>query len=92
MLDALALAGIATYASPSDTAPIRPITAALSPMRLLKWQADALALRTSAGTSQQGRKLDAAMALPKKLQKNQPTPSQLVAGYLAAVVSPAAAL
>lgn len=86
-VEALARAGVGTFAGPAATAPILPMTGVASPMRVLDWQAHALAMQTWSGSSFSGQELDDAMALPEGMQEGRPLPSQLLAAYVATVDS-----
>jgi len=91
-MEALARAGVGTFAGPSASDPVMPLTGVTSPMRVLDWQAHALAVQTWAGSAVSGRELDDAMALPAEMQAGRPLASQLLAAYVATADSPAGAI
>jgi hypothetical protein len=90
-VEALARVGVGTFAGPAATGPIIPIAGVTSPMRVLDWQAHALAVQAWAGSAVSGRELDDALALPREMQDGRPLASQLLAGYVATVDSPGGA-
>ena len=77
----LAESGIAVYATPDATAPIRQVSEPASPARLLLDQARAMALEAHAGGGIEGAQLDALFEVPPDLAP----PSYVLAGYVAAV-------
>lgn len=92
VVDALARSGVATYASPGDAAPIVPLAGSSSGLRLLDFQAHALAVDAWAGMGISGSELDQLLPIPETLRAASAPASAFVAGYVAAVNSPGAAL
>lgn len=90
-VEALARAGIGTFAGTGTAEPVARLGGVASPMRLLDWQAHALAVQAWAGATFTGQELDDAMALPAEMQDGRPLASQLLAGYVALVDSPGGA-
>ncbi|MGI8534481.1 MAG: hypothetical protein ACR2LP_06345, partial [Candidatus Limnocylindrales bacterium] len=90
-MEALARAGIGTFASTSSVEPMVALRSVASPLRLLDWQTHGLAVQSWAGAAFSGQELDDAMTLPAALQDGQPLASQWLAGYVASVGSPGAA-
>lgn len=90
-VEALARSGIGTFAGTGTAEPVARLGGVASPMRLLDWQAHALAVQAWAGATFTGQELDDAMALPAEMQDGRPLASQLLAGYVASVDSPGGA-
>jgi hypothetical protein len=88
---ALARSGIATYADTNTQTPERPVAGKPSPFRLLDFQAHALAVGAWAGSGLTGAELDMVVPLPPAAT-GEPTTSQLLAAYIAAVNTPGGAL
>lgn len=90
--EALARSGVTTFASPSDAAPIVALGGSSSGLRLLDFQAHALAVDAWGGSGIQGSQLDQLLPIPASLRAASAPTSAFVAGYVAAVNSPGAAL
>ncbi len=91
MVAALGRAGIATYTDTTTTSPDAPVAGVASPFELLDFQAHALAVGVWAGATWSGAELDGVIPLPDGSKGLAPT-SAVLAGYVAAVDSPGAAL
>lgn len=91
-IEALARAGIGTFAGTASVEPMVPLGSVASPLRLLDWQTHALAVQSWAGAAFRGHELDDAMTLPSAMQDGRPLASQSLAGYVASVDSPGAAM
>lgn len=90
--EALARSGVATYASPSDQVPVVPLTGSSSGLRLLEFQTHGLAVDAWGGKGISGSELDQQLPIPASLHDASAPASAFVAGYVAAVSSPGAAL
>jgi hypothetical protein len=86
VVERLAQAGIATYAT-ADGAPIVAPVEPVSVVRLLDWQARNLALEAWAGNGQLGSRLDTLGGAPPP---GAPTNSQWLAAYVGGVETPGA--
>jgi hypothetical protein len=91
MIAALARSGVGTFADPESTTPEQPVTAPASAMRLLDFQAHALAVGAWAGADYTGAELDTVLPRPVG-NVALPSTSELLAGYVAAAGTPGAAL
>ena len=91
LIAALARSGIGTFADPQATMPEQPVTVPASAMRLLDFQAHALAVGAWAGAGFTGAELDTLLPRPAE-NVGMPTTSQLIAGYVAAAETPGAAV
>jgi hypothetical protein len=87
-IELLAASGIGTYEAPDSPAPMNDVAAPASSVRLLLDQVRALALEAHAGGGIEGAELDALFDVPSDLA----APSYVLAGYVAAVDTPGAAL
>ncbi|MEA2622292.1 MAG: hypothetical protein QOH61_1202 [Chloroflexota bacterium] len=90
--EALARSGIGTYAAPTDDSPELPVTGAASPLRLMDFQTHAVAVDAWAGNGLAGSELDVLLPIPAEVHDQSAPASAFVAGYVAAVDSPGAAL
>ncbi len=90
-VEGLARSGIGTYTDPTSTAPDQAVTGLASPLRLLDFQAHALAVGAWGGSSLTGAELDTVLPMPAG-STGVPSTSQLLAGYVAAADSPGGAL
>jgi hypothetical protein len=89
--EALARSGIASVADPS-AAPDKQVATPVSPDQLLDWQTSNIALGAWAANGPTGADLDALMPIPPQEADSIPPVSAIVAGYVAAVDTPGAAL
>ncbi|MEO5704008.1 MAG: hypothetical protein ABIZ52_03145, partial [Candidatus Limnocylindrales bacterium] len=90
--EALARSGVATYIATGDQAPAVPLTASSSGLRLLEFQTHGLAVDAWGGLGISGSALDELLPIPASLRDASAPASAFVAGYVAAVNSPGAAL
>lgn len=88
---ALARSGIASVADPS-AAPDVPPASPVSPTELLDWQTSSIALGAWAANGPTGSDLDALIPVPPEVADQIPPVSAIIAGYVAAVDTPGAAL
>jgi hypothetical protein len=92
---ALAQAGIAVVADtstdPATATPQVPLTATLSPVELLDFQAHALAVQAWGGAGWTGAELDGAVPLPAGAPAGTPSLAQLLAAYAASAATPGGA-
>jgi len=86
VIEALALVGVGTYASPDDDESIVPVTGTPSPLKYLLWHARTMAVELSCRNGLTGAELD---SLLNEFQSGI-RPSVLVGGYAKAVNSPGA--
>ena len=86
--EALALVGVATYAAPSDSDPIIPITATPSPLRYLAWQVQSMATEIAARSGMTGADLDRLV----DADANSIRPTALVWAYMTEIGSDGARL
>jgi hypothetical protein len=82
-VEALATVGVATFASPGDADPLRPVQSNPSPLKYLAWQVNAMAVELATRTGKRGRDLNQLMASDQNL-----TASQTIAGYASGVTTP----
>ncbi len=87
----LARSGVATFADPGTTRPDMAVANPVSPLQLLDFQTHALAVGAWARAGYTGAELDAMVSATPVLP-GVPTTSQLLAGYVAAVDTPGAAV
>jgi len=82
VIAALAHEGVGVYATPTSPRPLRPITAPVVPVRMLKSQAAALAAQTVVETGVTGAALNSLVAMPSAPEgKRYPSFDYLVAAY-----------
>ena len=91
-VEALARSGIGTYATQDAAEPMVPVGPIRSPIRLLDFQAHALALGMWAHGDYVGGELDTVMPLPAEVVDTMPTASDLLAAYVATAETPGGAL
>jgi hypothetical protein len=89
--EALARSGIATLSGPGAT-PDTQLAAPASPAELLDWQTRNIALGAWAANGPSGADLDALVPIPDSETDQVPPVAAIVAGYVAAVDTPGAAL
>ena len=90
LLAALAQVGVATFADTTSTTPEAPVAGVASPFELLDFQVHALAVGVWAGAAWSGAELDGVIPLPAGY--GLAPASAVLAGYVGAVNTPAAAL
>lgn len=91
-VEALARSGIGTYAEPTAASAELALTGPTSPLQLLDFQAHALAVDAWAGHGLAGSELDTLLPIPNEIHDRTAPASAFLAGYVAAVDSPGAAL
>ena len=89
LITALARSGVQTFADPGAATPEQPVNGPASTMRLLAFQAHALAVGAWAGAAYSGAELDTVLPRPPD-NTGMPSTSELLAGYVAAVQTPGA--
>ena len=84
LIEAFAACGIPTYEDTAATAPIIPVTGAMAPNRLLRWQAHNLAIEIRNRGGRDGAMWDVTIPVPE----GNPPPSLILAGYVATATTP----
>lgn len=90
-MDAMARSGIGVYGDTSSPTPDKALPGLQSPLKLLEFQAHALAVGAWTGSSYTGAELDTLLPSPPQ-DVVMPTTAELVAGYVAAADTPGGAM
>ncbi len=91
LVAALARSGVATFTDPGAVQPEQAVAGSMNPLRLLDFQAHALAVGAWAGAGYTGAELDTVLPAPADAA-DMPTASEILAGYVAAARTPGAAV
>lgn len=91
-VEALARAGVATVADPSSSVSEVATQGPVSPLRLLEFEAHALAVDAWRGDGLTGAQIDSLLPIPAEIHDQTAPASAFLAAYVAAIDSPGAAL